>query len=364
VRAQRLGSRSARRNSWLGRRGISSTRRETKAGDATVMSPWDVVSEQPDDALDRLLASMPPAGRPNYPARDASLIEQVSFRLWSVGFNSSRRKPIATMVGVFLIATLVSLSGWTIRSLPSAVRSGTKLDGSPVTGGWWTRENLRIFAVLGASFLSAVLTIGALPRDPRRDGLVTLTFVLLCAAAIGFCLRGRAIIQRWRGSPELPLSLLLVGAWAIYLITYDPWKYGPDWVPATLRRGWPIWRFGGALDAFQAGPLTVMVGVGVIVTAVCLTGWAVRAINTVVSFSISTRAYFLALATILTLSAAYYFAVALPTTGRARLEFEREKYEAEQKEKADLAEQTGKRSERILSTRLFRRSRGEVLVLR
>ncbi len=63
------------------------------------------------------------------------------------------------------------------------------------------------------------------------------------------------------------------------------------------------------------------------------------------SFPISTRVYLLLLATIVALSVAYYFAIALPATGRARLDFEKQKYAAEQKEKESLAEKNNQEHE-------------------
>ena len=48
---------------------------------------------------------------------------------------------------------------------------------------------------------------------------------------------------------------------------------------------------------------------------------------------ISARTYLLGLATLVALSISYYFAIALPKSQRARLEFDRQNYEAAQKER-------------------------------
>lgn len=52
----------------------------------------------------------------------------------------------------------------------------------------------------------------------------------------------------------------------------------------------------------------------------------------------NTKGFLLVLGTILVLSIAYYFVIALPSSEKARLDFERQKYEEQKKEKREKEE--------------------------
>lgn len=78
--------------------------------------------------------------------------------------------------------------------------------------------------------------------------------------------------------------------WLFYLVVYNPWLQHARSAPPALHWCWSVWRFGASLDWPEAGVLTVVFGLVLMLAISLLTGQVIKSFTLLLAHAFRTTA--------------------------------------------------------------------------